>query len=142
MLPGLLLQRTGIIITDTDSKKTQKEANPVSRISHTFRSKIAGGKRLPAGAVETGDYQTMEFAGLLGVGRRKEKLKLERNKFYFFYLLYIIASYMGNGPSCPGGPGQVPLLPWPRAGPGGYYGVAGRFPVTRKGVCQFGIRQF
>ena len=58
----------------------------------------------------------MEFAGLLGVERRKEKLKLERNKKKKFYLLYIIASYMGNGPSCPGGPGQVPLLPWPRAG--------------------------
>ena len=26
----------------------------------------------------------MEFAGLLGVGRRKEKLKLERNKKNFF----------------------------------------------------------
>ena len=60
----------------------------------------------------------MEFAGLLGVGRRKEKLKLERNKKKKIYLLYIIASYMGNGPSCPGGPGQVPLLPWPRARPG------------------------
>ena len=59
----------------------------------------------------------MEFAGLLGVGRRKEKLKLERNKKKIFHLLYIIASYMGNGPSCPGGPRQVPLLPWPRAGP-------------------------
>ena len=59
----------------------------------------------------------MEFASLLGVGRRKEKLKLERNKNFFFYLLYII-SIMCNGPSCPGGPGQVPLLPWPRAGPG------------------------
>ena len=48
----------------------------------------------------------MEFAGLLGVGRRKENLKLERNKKKIFYLLYIIASYMGNGPSCPGpGPG-------------------------------------
>ena len=58
----------------------------------------------------------MEFAGLLGIERRKEKLKLERNKKKKFYLLYII-SIMGNGPSCPRGPGQVPLLPWPRAGP-------------------------
>ena len=72
MLPGLLLQRTGIIITDTDSKKTQKEANPVSRISHTFRSKIAGGKRLLAGAVETGDYGVRWPAG-----SRKKKGEIE-----------------------------------------------------------------
>ena len=64
MLPGLLLQRIGIIITDTDSKKTQKEANPVS--------KIAGGKRLPAGAVETGDYGVRWPAG-----SRKKKGEIE-----------------------------------------------------------------
>ena len=43
---------------------------------------------------------------------------IERNKINFFLpirLLYII-DIMGNGPWASGGPGQVPLLPWPRAG--------------------------
>ena len=41
---------------------------------------------------------------------------IDRNKINFFYLLYI-NDIMGNGPWASGGPGQVPLLPWPRAGP-------------------------
>ena len=46
---------------------------------------------------------------------------IERNKINFFYLLYII-DIMGNGPWASGGPGQVPLLPWPRAGPATWSG--------------------
>ena len=122
--------RTGIIIIDTDSKKTQKEANPVSRISHTFRISDPNCKRKaaagPAGAVDCGDRRRgdygdleLEFSGLLSAGRwESEEERGNGGSKFFFYLLYIIASYMGNGPSCPRGPGQVPLLPWPRAGPG------------------------
>ena len=42
---------------------------------------------------------------------------------------------MGNGPSCLGGPGQVPLLPWPRAGPG-----SGRLPAGAVEIGDYGVR--
>ena len=69
-----------------------------------------------------GDYGDLEleFSGLLSAGRwESEEERGNGGSKFFFYLLYIIGTYMGNGPSCPRGPGQVPLLPWPRAGPDG-----------------------
>ena len=53
-------------------------------------------------------------AGLLGEDQKK-KGKIERNKNKIFYLLNIIGIIYG--PWASGGPGQVPLLPWLRAGP-------------------------
>ena len=59
-----------------------------------------------------GDYGVR--AGLLGEDQKK-KGKIERNKNKIFYLLNIIGIIYG--PWASGGPGQVPLLPWLRAGP-------------------------
>ena len=53
-------------------------------------------------------------AGLLGEDQKK-KGKIERNKNKIFYLLNIIGIIYG--PWASGGPGQVPLLSWLRAGP-------------------------
>ena len=55
-------------------------------------------------------------AGLLREDQKK-KGKIERNKNKFCYLLNIIGIIYGPWDS--GGPGQVPLLPWLRAGPDG-----------------------
>ena len=65
-----------------------------------------------------GDYGDLEleFSGLLSAGRwESEEERGNGGSKFFVYLLYIIGTYMGNGSSCPRGPGQVPLLPWPRA---------------------------
>ena len=58
----------------------------------------------------------MEFAGLLGVGRRKEKLKLERNKNFFFTYYISLAHIWVMGPPALGALGRCPSCPGP--GPG------------------------
>ena len=74
---------------------------------------IRGGMRLLGWRVEN-----MEFvcSFVVECGCWEWEKMIDRNKINFFYLLYI-NDIMGNGPWASGGPGQVPLLPWPRAGP-------------------------
>ena len=67
-------------------------------------------EQLPVGAVEA----IWSSCCLLGEDQKK-KGKIERNKNKIFYLLNIIGIIYG--PWTSGGPGQVPLLPWLRAGP-------------------------
>ena len=95
-----------------------------NKISWSRRSRSCG---------ESGDYGVRLFVLDCGCW---EKM-IERNKIKFFYLLYInIIGIMGNGPWASGGPGQVPLLPWPRAGPG-YWGGGREAVWAWGGVSEF-----
>ena len=83
--------------------------------------------RLPSRAV--GLWSSCWTAGLLREDQKKKE-KIERNKNKLFYLLNIIGIIYGPWDS--GGHGQVPLLPWLRAGPDGRTKITEKKPKNKK----------